>query len=288
MRILNSALIIYFILSSGLVFADGKEKEPLYSQLNRAIVRLEHINSISQEGSKEVITKNIPDGTAFFVVKDKSLFIVSARHVVEKPYDLHARVQCKNRKTDKTEVLVLSLPRSSWVFHENSGDKDTNYVDVASMKISWIKDRSVKYFRYESDDSAEKDKNQLPSKDPDPPHPILVFGFPANIGFDLTEQKPLGRYGIISMKTEKEFLKLNGRFIEERCCLIDSSIFPGNSGSPVINQPRFGASKAILLGLVIATNNSLDFGIIEPVSRIRELIDLAKMHKASGSWIQKQ
>ncbi len=156
MKIFNLTFIIFIIINSDLSFADDKGKEPLYNQLSRAIVRLEHIENIIQEGSKKKITKKISDGTAFFVYRENSLFIVSARHVVEQPYDLHARVQCKNRKTDIIEVLLLSLPRSNWVYHENTGDKDTNYVDVASMKINWIKNRSIKYFRYVSEDSETK------------------------------------------------------------------------------------------------------------------------------------
>ena len=277
-------LFVSITINAGFCFADEKKTETLYSQLNRAIVRLEHIERIIQEGSKKILIKNISDGTAFFVYREKFLFIVSARHVVDKPYDLHARVQCKNRKSDKIEEVLLLLPRLAWIYHNNIGDKDTNYVDVASMKINWIKDRSIKFFHYEPNDSENKNKNQLPYKDPDPPHPILVFGFPSDIGFKLREQKALGRCGIISMKTEKEFLKLKGKYIEERCCLIDTRMFSGNSGSPVINQPRLGDSKQKLLGLVIATSNTLDFGIIEPVSRIRETVDLAKDCKASGSW----
>ncbi len=284
MRSINLAILVIFIISAAFCFADEKEKEPLYSQLNRAIVRLEHIERIIQEGSKKVITKNVPDGTAFFVRRKNSLFIVSARHVVEKPYDLHARVQCKNRKTDNLEVILLTLPRSDWIHHNNIGDKDTNYVDVATMKINWIEDRSIKCFRYAPEGSEDQKKSQLSYKDPGPPHPILVFGFPADVGFKLMEQKPLARFGVISMRTEKKFLKLKGKYLEERCCLIDARMFPGNSGSPVINQPRLGDSKPELLGLVIATNSALEFGIIEPVSRIRETVDLAKDVKSSGSW----
>lgn len=277
--------IIFLISCTHLyTYADEKEKEALYDQLNRAIIRLEHIERIIQEGSKDILIKNVPDGTAFFVNSEKSLFLVSARHVVEKPYDLHARVQCMNRKTGEKEVILLTLPRADWVCHNNSGDKDTNYVDVATMKVNWIKDRSVKSFHYAPKHFENHSKNQLPYEDPNPPNPILIFGFPADVGFVLMEQKPLGRFGVISMKTEKEFLKIKGKFIEERCCLIDARMFPGNSGSPVINQPRIGASKPDLLGLVIATNNALDFGIIETVSRVREVIDLAKDIKASGSW----
>jgi len=153
------------------------------------------------------------------------------------------------------------------------------------MKLFTIKDRSVKYFGYEPTGSSTPTKNQLPQVDPEPPRPILVFGFPVDIGFELLEQRPLGRLGIISMKTEKRFIKVNGnKYAEERCMVIDARLFPGNSGSPVMSQP--GLTEGIeLFGLVIATSNALDFGVIEPVSRIREVLDLAKSKPPAGEWL---
>lgn len=285
MKYLSLSVALVLILCSNPVIADEKEKEQLYDQLCRGVVRLEHFESVEQEGSTNIIKRNVADGTAFFVRSGKELFIVSARHVVEKPHDLHPRVQCKNRNTGEFEVVCLELPRDKWVFHNNSGDNDTHYVDVAVMKISWIRDRSIKGFRYEPEGSTEHEKNRLPLEDPNPPQPILVFGFPSDLGFKLLEQKPFCRLGVVSMKTGKEFLKLNPtKFVEERCCLIDAPMFGGNSGSPVMNQLRFGDSRLRLLGLVIATNNMLDFGIIEPVSRIREALDLAKDTEKSGKW----
>jgi len=262
-----------------------KEKESLYAQLNRAVIRLEHFEVVHQEKATAPIIRIDADGTAFFIRSMNALYVVSARHVVEKKYDLHARVQCRNKKTKENEVFLLELPRTEWVYHDNVGDAETRFVDVAVKKIPFIKDHSIKCFRYEPKDSNDHDKNQLPLEDPDPPQPILVFGFPEDVGFRLLEQKPLGRLGIISMKTGKKFLKLDSKkFAEERCCLIDASMFPGNSGSPVMNQPRITDSKARLLGLVIATNTRLDFGIIEPVSRIRETLDLARDKPKSGHW----
>jgi len=267
-----------------------EQKESFYNQINRAVIRLEHIEEIRQEGSRNVIMRNIPDGTAFFVATSNTqtsntLYIVSARHVVEKPYDLHARVQCKNEKTGDNEVILLKLPMSQWTYHNNGGDKDTDYVDVAVMKLLWIQDRTIKHFRYEPKGSSEEKINQLPLDDYEPPQSILVFGFPADVGFTLMEQKPLAHLGVISMKTGKKFLKLDsGKYAEERCCLIDARIFGGNSGSPVMNQISVVDSQIKLLGLVKAINNSLDFAVMEPVSRIRETIDLAKDKKKLGSW----
>lgn len=287
MNRLRPLLTVCFCLLCSAAVADEKQKEPFYAQLSRAIIRLEHTETLRQEGSTTVIQRNVPDGTAFFIASSNGLYVVSARHVVQKPYDLHARVQCKNQKTGKLEVILLELPRDKWTYHTNNGDKDTRYVDVAVMKIPnpRMKDRSVKHFRYESKGSKDHHKNQLSFEDPEPPSPVLVFGFPADVGFQLREQRPFGRLGIISMRTGKEFLKIDGKkFAEERCRLIDASMFSGNSGSPVMNQPRFGDKKPKLLGLVIASNNALDFGVIEPVSRIRETLDLAKDKPASGNW----
>jgi hypothetical protein len=264
-------------------WAEEKRKEDLYSQLNRAIIRLEHLETIRQKDSPNLNRLSRPDGTAFFVGSGGSLFVVSARHVVEQAYDLHARVESLNTRSGQKEVVLLKLPRNRWVFHHEGGDNDTHPVDVAAMRIRWIKDRSIRHFTYELPDSEAKDKNQLPSEDPLPPRRILVFGFPLGIGFKLLEQRPFGRGGIIAMRTGKRFLRMNlkgtEKFAEERCYIIDVEAFPGNSGSPVMNEPSLSDSRIQLLGLLSATNQKMDFAVVEPVSRIREVLDLAKDQK---------
>jgi hypothetical protein len=282
-RILSTGLLILCFTTH---VALAEEDEDFYSQLNRAVIRLEHLETVQKEGSSNVITQNKPDGTAFFVQSEGSLFVVSARHVVDQSYDLHARVECLHLKSGKKEVILLKLPRKQWIFHPITGDKDTHFVDVAAMRISWIQDRSIKCFRYELPDSENKDKNQLPSEDPKPPRKILVFGFPMDIGFQLLEQRPFGRAGIISMQTGKKFLKMNikgaNKFAEEKCYVIDVEVFPGNSGSPVLNETSLTDSKLQLLGMLSASNQNMDFGVVEPVSRIREVLDKAKSQKVES------
>ncbi len=258
-------LLIFIIEISFICFAteQKEEKEDLYPQLCRAVIRLEHSEKILKEGSNEVINVNVPNGTAFFVGSGDDLFVVTARHVVEKEYDLHARVQCKNRITGDNEVILLKLKRDKWVFHPEDESIDTNYVDVAVMKIPWITDRGIKMFIYELPNSEEANKNQLPFEDPLPPDSILIFGFPLDIGFKLSEQKPLARFGIVSMVTGNKFLKINNKFAEEKVIIIDTKMFLGNSGSPVIKQTSLFQVEIELVGLVIATNENLDFGIID-------------------------
>jgi len=171
--LLLSPLSLQFLNS--ISWAEEKKKEDLYSQLNRTIVRLEHIETIGQEGSDKKITKSNPDGTGFFVAGEGKLFIVSARHVVEQPYDLHARVECINIISNQKEVILLKLKRNNWVFHPKRVDKDSHYVDVAAMRINWIKDRSIKHFNYHQEHSGNNDKNHLPENDPAPPRSILVL-----------------------------------------------------------------------------------------------------------------
>jgi hypothetical protein len=275
------AVLILLALSCTVVF--GKEEEPFYDQLTRAVIRLEHEEICVIPGTLNLEVRTVPDGTAFFVGGGVDLYVVSARHVVDTGYDLYSRVRARNRKTGVWEVVRLELPRTGWSYHPDGGDKDTHYVDVAAMKIPWSTDCAIRHFGYHPEDPNMK--NQLPLVDAAPPEPILVFGFPGDLGFRLVEQCPMARLGIMSMSAGKEFLMWDGKtFVEERCCLIDSRMFPGNSGGPIMNQPRFGNSKPRLLGLVIATNRRLDYGVIEPVSRIRETLDIAKNKPAGGVW----
>ena len=280
-RMISAVILISCLVAN--VAGTEEKKEGFYSQLNRAIIRLEHFEVVQQEGSLNVIKQNKPDGTAFFVHSAGKLFVVSARHVVEQPYDLHARVECLNSKSGKKEVILLKLPRKRWIYHSVNSNKDTHYVDVAAMRIRGIKKRTIKAFVYESSDSENKDTNQLPLDDPVPPRKILVFGFPLDIGFELQEQRPFGRSGIIAMRTGKKFLKMNikgeNKFAEEKCYVIDAEAFPGNSGSPVFNQTSLTDSKLQLLGLLSASSQNMDFSVVEPVSRIREVLDKAKQQK---------
>lgn len=282
-------VVLLFVCTIALGQEEDSVKEPFYDQISRAVIRLEYEEVVQQEQARP--QRRIETGTGFFVRSGRELFIVSARHVVEKEHDLSSRVRLVDLHTGSTRMCKLELPRDAWVYHPNNGDEDTRPVDVATMKLRVPNPYLPRYFHYEPNDPNDPnatERNQLPSVDEQPPEPILVFGFPSIVGFQLSEQRPLARLGIMSMSAGKEFLKWDAdgvmKFGEERCCLIDARMFGGNSGSPVIRQMTLGKSKVRLLGLVIATNRELDFGIMEPVSRIRETLDVAKAKAAAGSW----
>jgi hypothetical protein len=277
--------ILTFFFLGNLTAAEYKvdEKETFYSKSNRLIIQLEHSEKITLEGSDKVKEQNISDGTAFFVQSKEELYVVTARHVAEKDYDMHAKVRSINLKTGEIEVIYLNLPRNRWVYHPRQGEADTRYVDVAVMKVNWMMDHQVMTFLYAMDKQKEAQGNQLPLLDPEPPQPVLVFGFPSEIGFELTERRPLGRLGIVSMVAGNKFLKMEGKFVEERACLIDIEAWPGNSGSPVINQFNLITNPQIkLLGILFGTNPRRHYSMIEPVSRIRETLEIAKKQSLEG------
>jgi hypothetical protein len=279
-------LIFSFTANFAKAEIQQEEQESFYSKSNRLIFRLEHLEKnveYSGESSGKTKEKQKSDGTGFFVQSGEELYVVTARHVAEKGYDLRAEVRSINLKTGGIEVIFLNLPRKRWVYHPQQGDANARYVDVAVMKINWMMDHQVMTFLYDIDKGKEVKGNQLPLQDPEPPQPVLVFGFPSEIGFELTEQRPLGRLGIISMVAGSKFLKMEGKFVEERACLVDIEAFPGNSGSPVINQFNHVTDPKIkLLGLLIGTNTQRHYAIIEPVSRIRETLEIAKNQSTQG------
>lgn len=254
-RILVTVLI--FASVANIQAQSRGDKESFYNQLSRAIIRLEHSTQDT----------TMADGTAFFVHSEKKLFVVTARHVAEKNYDMQARVQTKHDSTGQIEVIQLKLPRDRWIFHSQQGDSVTHYVDVAAMRLRGAKNRNIKTFRYELAASGESESNLLPSEDPVPPQAVLVFGFPLNIGFELLKQRPFGRLGIISMTAGQKFLKMNLnnnlKFVESRTRIIDVEAFPGNSGSPVIIQLTPFNKKPQLLGFVVG------LGHIKKIDKLR-------------------
>lgn len=276
-------LLVAGLCLNGICFAEdnkNKKQESFYSQIKRCVVRLEHSVKFLEEGSETPKENIISDGTAFFVKYKQYLYIVTARHVVEKDYDLHARVPViyKPGEEDKEqqEIVLMKLPKIGWIFHSEGEDAKSRFVDIAVMKIYPVKDRNIVHFVYLGKDDPKPEENQLPENDSIPPQEITIFGFPTDIGFELQEQRPFGRRGIISFVAEDKFIKdSEGKYFETRCFITDAEAFPGNSGSPVVNVPSIFKNKVELLGLIIATNNKQNFSIGEPVSRIREVLEYA-------------
>jgi S1-C subfamily serine protease len=258
-------------------------EESLYQQFSRAIVRLEEPD------------KHRSLGTGFFVhqkADGDTYFLVTARHVVDPRVDLRARVPTQRIDDGKTDVVELRIPKDAWVYHP-AGERTVEFrgkseklgaVDVAVAKIPPLQDRRVRAVSYCSGVCPEGVAQQFLDGDALPPAQVLVWGFPGNLGFLLTEQRPMARLGVIAMVAEEPFVRTENELRDERVLLIDAPSFGGNSGGPVFTYPRAGPMR--LAGLISAMNRSLAYAIAEPVSRIAEALQTAheSTERNAASW----
>ena len=259
------------------------KEESVYQQLSSVVIRLE-----SNSGK--------PIGTAFFSTYDgdkNHYYLITARHVTHPPEDMRARVSTRYKDTGKTEIIELRIPKDQWIFHPQSkaqieyhGKVEKLFpVDVAVAKIPVLKDHSVRTIAYCPlkciDNQTE---NQFYEKIPEPPMKVLVCGFPGNLGLKLEEQRPMVRSAIIGMKAKEPFMWTDGMLNDANIYLLDTSLFPGNSGSPIFSYPEFGKIK--LVGLISASRLRLRLAIAEPVSRIIETMDVAfkSEREITASW----
>ncbi len=287
-----SVLIVLFFLpgvfspvpASGELRAGGGN----FDEFNSAVIQLMHTKRVDPEGPKGNGTGESPNGTAFFVKSGSDLFVVSARHVVEKEYDIHAKVRLRNKVTRRTKDFLLKLPKEKWVFHPVKGNNDTHYVDVAAMRIDHLMEYELSSFIY--DPKAKRANDFLFSK-PETHAPVLILGFCGNRDLRGSRPKPSARLGIVSKIEGNEFFKIdNGKFVEPKAYLVDADITQGNSGSPVFQSVSSGLLKneMKIIGMVIGTNKPMDLAIVEPASRIGETIDFAKKKsvKGNGFWLR--
>jgi len=264
-----------------------EKQDMVYERFTRAIIKLKHDERVHLIGTNKIKTDVIPDGTAFLLCSRNDFFVVSARHVVEKDYDLYANVQAKNNETGVIGNFLLKLPRHSWVYHPDQGNEKTHYVDVAVMKIGLLPGHELFTLQYSPQwgNTVEFTSHKQRS-----PIPVLICGFSGDKGFRLSEARPRSRLGIIpAFKGNSKCFKIsNGKFVEDRAFLIDAEIYGGNSGSPVFQPapPLFFRNDMRIIGLVIGADESMGLAIVEPASRIGETLDLARKRsgKGPGFW----
>jgi hypothetical protein len=288
---ITSIFLIFVLFDND--FAYSKEnKEPLYDQLTRAVVRIEEHQSICTPGLDWSYERNAPVGTGFFLhVKHKdgsSYYIVTARHVIEKRADLFTRVRIS---ADSNKYFVLLLPRGLWVFNPSPEKKGYLPIDVAVMKIQPTK--FIKTFLCCADDeSCGKDskdkqlKNQL-GESPNVMERAIFFGFP---GGDVAKEslEPFARAGVVAYTAFNPDFRIDRKLVpEDSIYYIDSPSFPGNSGGPVLREPLPLRGGVKLFGLITGGNLvGRDYAIATRPEKIMETIKYArKVAKLNiGGW----
>jgi hypothetical protein len=243
--------------------------------------------------SVRIETKSLDGSTGCgtsFVFRDQTsppgqdLFLVSNKHVVEGTDTCHifftSQGQDGQPKLGEPFFVRSDMFSAQWHGHPTAS------VDVAVMPLSWqldliAKDGQIPFLRPISlGDIA--DPSILGNIDV--AAPILFVGFPNGM-FDEQHYLPIVRRGHIATSADLDF---NG----EPVFLIDASVFPGSSGSPVftVGDSLIGGTPSLkLLGLISAVYTQSTDGHIYwmpapvtqiPVPVIDQMIDLGVVFKA--------
>ena len=259
-----------------------KEDEPFYSQLTRAIVRIEEHQSVCVPGLEWSVERDAPVGSAFFIrdsfENQVRFFIVTARHVVESRVDLFARVQSGPETTDQA---ILILPRHLWAFHPQRALPDQFPIDVAVMRIPMRP--FIKAFlncpsggesgECGKDENTEKPHlNQL-VESPPVMERAMFFGFPGG-DVAIKSVEPFARAGVVAYTAPNPEFKIDGRLVAgDSVYFVDAPSFSGNSGGPVLREILPLRSGVFLLGLVTGSSRmGKDYAIVTRPEKIAETL----------------
>ncbi|MDI6892412.1 MAG: serine protease [Actinomycetota bacterium] len=220
-----------------------------------ALLNPSHFKTLVAIGLKEkrILCAKPPVFLVGFIAKDSKnpakrqyyVFLVTNKHVFsgDKSYvDLRF-----NKKDGRSEIfrqeLVFPNNESRWKAHRNEK------VDLAVLSVNpgILKEHNIDYqFFPEEIFSYYRNFKNIGIEVGDD---VYILGFPLGISGDI-QNYACAKWGIIS-RMDKELISKNKAF------LIDSSIFPGNSGSPVVLKPTItslagtpAVSSAYLLGVV--------------------------------------
>ena len=228
--------------------------------------------------------------------------LVTNRHVFQKALQRNTGLQARFNRRIGAGAYIYPLPlnepdgSASWIVHP---DPD---VDVAVLPVSpnQLKQDGIEFAWFQSDTHTftldEARTSQVSEGDG-----VFVLGFPLGEAGD-ERNYAIVRQGIIARA--QDWLKGDARTF-----LIDASIFPGNSGGPVLLKPELASiegtksnSKCGLIGMVssylpyqeIAVSTQTDrprmifeensgLGIVVPHDLIQETVEIAVDKGPDGS-----
>jgi V8-like Glu-specific endopeptidase len=270
---------------------------PIASTWVHATVRIE--NEWGRGGTGFLIIRKMND-------KQGKVFLITNKHVLhldpQKRRDATSLKMFVNvRETDgavRGTVLQFLLDEEGhrlWREHPNP-DVDVLAVDVTSLINSHpnLENKGADYSFFAFSEVLKREEITEGEE-------VLVIGYPLGLYHSRTHA-PLVRQGIIATKIgERINIRIRqssgeSRRVEIPGFLIDASIVPGSSGSPVVLKPIVGrkvrdqiameTAKPYLLGIVSATETAAirvesalfptlaGLGIVFDVETIRETIEL--------------
>lgn len=231
------------------------------------------------------------EGTGFFygylVHDDKDptkkiymTYLVTAAHVIRghakscQQVSIEERLRCQSNTLIRLDAAKATdparefqIPISSWFYSSDPS------VDLAAVPIPmpWIKDNGFQSSFFSSDDHAAT-KAQLQAIGASEGDGVFILGFPMNLA---GEQKNyvIARQGAIARVSEL----LEGA---SKTFMVNSFVFPGNSGGPVVLRPEIVAidgtkanAKALLIGVVLSYQPYVDVAVSGPTKQPRVVFE---------------
>ena len=192
-------------------------------------------------------------------------FLVTNRHVVHPHRQLWIRFRAPTTDQDATPFLVPveESPPDPWILHPDPS------IDLAVLPLDTVPMPSeFKPNRFLTLDRHAIAREELRSSECNEGNEVFILGFPLGI-VGTSQNDVIVRHGIIARIRDW----YDGR---SKNFLIDSSIYPGNSGGPVVLKPvlwsanhRPKITHARLLGLVAAYLPYQDVATSRQTGRIR-------------------
>ena len=177
--------------------------------------------------------------------RSHSIFLVTNRHVIEGKKGLTVRV---NRRANEPAKLFLSLLKApdgsdTWISHPGGADVAVTHIDGPNLAEQGIQ---FGFFRDPKHTVSRMKANDLEiSEDAG----VYVLGFPLGLA-GKERNYAIARHGVIARV--QDWLRGDSNEF-----LIDATVFPGNSGGPVVTKPELASitgteplHECSLIGLV--------------------------------------
>ncbi len=232
-------------------------------------------------------------GTGFFFMHEQRLFLITNKHVVEDVVDGNFVVLKGKVDGDTKKPLLGHGYRIPFNANNFIGHPDPS-VDVAAMNVSAIfseAENNGHILFWKNLRETEFPTQEQIDKFISPIEEIIFIGYPSGI-WDTKNILPIIRKGITATPYYTDF---DG----QKKFLIDASVFPGSSGSPVFIYYAGGYSdkegslyvgnRMHFLGIVAQVYKRVEQGNIRivniptqqlPVAEIDQMIDLGIVFKA--------
>jgi len=199
------------------------------------------------DGSKDWIGTGFLVGRFFEVENDKNqyhVFIVTNKHVLEDQKSIIVRFNPLPSASGVATDYAINLDNANWIEHP-SEDVD---VAVISIDVTVLQKQGRKFAWFRSDQDLLRIKEMAESGVSEGDF-IYALGFPMGI-VDPDRQYVISKGGTIARI--RDVLEGYGKIF-----IADISVFPGNSGSPIVSKPEFtciqgtkSVDSAKLIGIV--------------------------------------